>query len=88
MSIPESQTRILQTIEHPALLDFNREFGTETDLSRYEKIRSNERMTDPEIPFLNQLQMDSYIPTRISLLLKNNLHDTAFITHTTAPSLI
>ena len=77
------QTRRVQVVEHTALIAFNNEFGTESDLSRYEKIRSNERATSPEVVFLNQLQMDAYIPTRIALLLKNNLHDIPFTTHTT-----
>jgi UDP-N-acetylglucosamine:LPS N-acetylglucosamine transferase len=74
--------RYVNVVEHPTLNSFNEEFGTETDISRYETIRSEQRVTSPSIFYLNELQMGSYIPTRIALLLKNNLQDTAFITHT------
>lgn len=83
MALPIEQTRRIQVIEHPVLHEFNEEFGTKSDLSRYESIRSSERIASPEVPYLNELQMDSYIPSGVALLLKNNLHDTAFITHTT-----
>jgi UDP-N-acetylglucosamine:LPS N-acetylglucosamine transferase len=83
MPITADQTRRVQAVEHPVLTRFKNEFGTKTDLSRYEKIRCNERETSPEVVFLNQLQMDCFIPTQIALLLKSNLHDIPFITHTT-----
>ncbi len=83
MATAADLTRRVQIIEHPTLINFNNEFGTESDLSRYEKIRSSARATSAEAVLLNQLQMDSCIPTRIVLLLKNNLHDASFITHTT-----
>lgn len=72
-----------ENVEHVALAEFNGEFGTKSDLSRYESIRSNQRVIASEIHYLNQLQMDSFIPTHTALLLKNNLHDKAFITFTT-----
>ena len=77
------QIRRIQTLEHPTLNQFNEEFGTGADISRYETIRSDQRVSSPSIAYLNELQMESYIPTRTALLLKNNLQDTAFITHTT-----
>jgi UDP-N-acetylglucosamine:LPS N-acetylglucosamine transferase len=83
MGTSVEQSRRVQVIEHPTLLEFNEEFGTESDISRYESIRSNQRITSASVVYLNELQMDSYIPSRIALLLKNNLHDSAFITCTT-----
>lgn len=83
MGLSIEQTRRVQVIEHPTLLNFNDEFGTEQDISRYENIRSNHRAASPVIAYLNELQMDAYIPTRMALLLKNNLHDIPFITYTT-----
>lgn len=83
MVIPVEQTTRRIEVQHPVLSAFNEEFGTESDLSRYENIRSNNRATSEEAFYLNQLQMDSYIPTRLALLLKNNLHDSPFITFTT-----
>jgi UDP-N-acetylglucosamine:LPS N-acetylglucosamine transferase len=83
MVVSTDQSRRVQAIEHPTLLEFNEEFGTESDLSRYESIRSSQRVTAPVVAYLNELQMDSYLPSRIALLLKNNLHDPAFITYTT-----
>ena len=77
------QIRRVEVVEHPALINFNREFGTESDISRYENVRSDQRETSPIAAYLNELQMDAFIPTRIALLLKNNLHDEPFITHTT-----
>lgn len=77
------QVRRVQVIEHPTLNQFNEEFGTDTDISRYESIRSEQRVSSPCMPYLNELQMESYIPTQKALLLKNNLHDIPFITHTT-----
>jgi len=82
-AISGDPTRSIQRVEHPTLIQFNNDFGTHSDLSRYESIRSAERATSPAVAFLNLLQMDSFIPTRIALLLKNNLHDAPFITHTT-----
>ncbi len=82
MPHPFDPVRRITVVEHPTLNSFNEEFGTETDISRYETIRSEKRVTSPSIFYLNELQMGSYIPTRIALLLKNNLQDTAFITHT------
>ncbi len=75
--------RRIQVIEHPTLSQFNEEFGTDSDISRYETIRSAKRPNSPELAFLNEMQLDAFIPTRTALLLKNNLHDTAFITFTT-----
>src|ERR1700679_253052 len=83
MAITADQTRRVQVTEHPALADFNHEFAAKSDLSRYEKISSEGRITSQELTYLNLLQMGSYIPTRTALLLKNNLHDSAFITHMT-----
>jgi len=83
MSVAEAQARITQVIEHPTLIHFNHDFGAASDLSRYDTIPTSERITSAEATYLNQLQMDAYIPTRIALLLKNNLQDIAFITHTT-----
>jgi UDP-N-acetylglucosamine:LPS N-acetylglucosamine transferase len=83
MAISIDQTRRVQVIEHPTLLNFNKEFGTESDLSRYENFRSNQRVTSPSVAYLNELQMNFFIPSRTVLLLKNNLHDDAFILYTT-----
>lgn len=82
MVIPVGETRRVETVEHPALTHFNREFGTGADRSRYEKIISEQRVTSPEAIYLNHLQTDGYLPTHTALLLKNNLHDPSFITHT------
>jgi UDP-N-acetylglucosamine:LPS N-acetylglucosamine transferase len=87
MAITGDQTWAVRVIEHPALIHFNNEFGTGSDLSRYENIRSNIRVASSITDLLNQLQMDSYIPTRTALLLKNNLHDIPFIIHTTRSTL-
>lgn len=87
MTVTETQARIAQVVEHPTLIDFNHDFGAASDLSRYDSIPTNERVTSAEAIYLNQLQMDSFIPTRIALLLKNNLRDAAFITHTTRSAL-
>lgn len=87
MSVAEAQARITQVIEHPTLIQFNHDLGAASDLSRYDTIPMSERITSAEATYLNQLQMDAYIPTRIALLLKNNLHDVAFITHTTRSAL-
>lgn len=78
-----SEIRTSPTVEHPALTQFNDTFGAKTDLSRYETIGSSTRALGQEVFFLTQLQMDHYVPTRIALLLKNNLHDALFITYTT-----
>lgn len=83
MGLAIDQIRRVEIVEHPALISFNREFGTESDISRYENVRSDQRVTSPIAAYLNELQMDAYIPTRVALLLKNNLHDEPFITHTT-----
>ncbi|MBS0604236.1 MAG: hypothetical protein JSS60_04265 [Verrucomicrobia bacterium] len=83
MSLPVDQTRRVQVVEHPVLINFNNEFGTDSDLSRYESISSSKRATSPEVAYLNEMQMESYIPSHTALLLKNNLHDIPFITHTT-----
>ncbi len=87
MSLPIEQTRRIEVVEHPVLMDFNREFGTGSDLSRYESILSGKRIFSPEITYLNQLQMDSFLPSHIALLLKSNLHDTSFIIQTTRSAL-
>ena len=84
MTVPlEQQTRRIEVIQHPTLINFNAEFGTDSDLSRYENIRTQIRATSSEVLYLNQLQMGSYITTSKALLLKNNLHDTPFINFTT-----
>lgn len=87
MNLPVEQRRRAQVIEHPVLMSFNHEFGTGSDLSRYETIPSSKRVSSPEITYLNQLQMDSFIPSHIALLLKNNLNDTSFISNTTRSAL-
>lgn len=78
-----SQIRHVQVVEHPALQSFIDEFGAEQDVSRYENIRSPLRETSPCIAYLNELQMDGYLPSQTALLLKNNLHDANFIASTT-----
>ncbi len=83
MANPLSQSRNLQVVQHPYLTDFNKEFGAQSDLSRYDRIKSHKRVTSEEIVYLNQLQMDGFIPARIALLLKNNLHDLPFTVQTT-----
>lgn len=83
MTVSPVQTRRIEVIQHPTLINFNAEFGTDSDLSRYENIRTPIRATSSEVLYLNQLQMGSYIPTNKALLLKNNLHDAPFITFTT-----
>lgn len=82
MGLSIDQTRRIEIIEHPILLNFNAEFGTESDLSRYENIRTQVRAVSQEVIYLNQLQMGGYIPCNKALLLKNNLHDIPFITFT------
>ena len=81
--VPVEQTRRVQAIEHPILMHFNKEFGTDSDLSRYESIPQGNRVSSAEVTYLNQLQMDSYIPSHTAVLLKNNLHDIPFVSHTT-----
>ncbi len=83
MGLSFEQIRRAEVIEHPALLNFIAEFGTDNDLSRYENVRLQTRATSSEVAYLNQLQMGSYIPCSKVLLLKNNLHDVPFITFTT-----
>ncbi len=83
MASPVEQTRNIQVIEHPILINFNEQFGAKADLSRYDNVSSSRRATSTEAIYVNQLQMGSYIPTRTALLLKNNLHDVPFIIHTT-----
>ena len=62
MTAITNQIRTVQRIEHPTLIDFNQEFGTTSDLSRYDKIRSNDRITSAETLYINQLQINTYIP--------------------------
>ena len=66
-----------------AVQTFNAEFGAKSDLARYETLKTEQRVSNPVIPLLNQLQMDGYIPARTALLLKNNLGDDAFTRSTT-----
>jgi len=77
------QTQNIPMAPCPFLFNFIEQFGTESDLSRYENIPLSQRTTSSEAVYLNQLQMDSYIPARIVLLVKNNLQDTSFVIHTT-----
>lgn len=79
MTVPIRETRIIETIQHIALDNFTHEFGTDSDLSRYENIPSPSSVKSPEVIYLNQLQMGSYIPASQILLLKNNLNDSSFI---------
>jgi UDP-N-acetylglucosamine:LPS N-acetylglucosamine transferase len=83
MVAPAAQTQRVEVIQHPTLIHFNAEFGTDSDLSRYENIRTQTRAISPEVVYLNQLQMGSYITSTRALLLKNNLHDIPFVTFTT-----
>lgn len=75
--------RHIQVVEQPVLESFCKDFGTQEDLSRYENIRIGQRAILPCVAYLNQLQMDAYLPARQTLLLKNNLHDQPFVTYTT-----
>lgn len=83
MSVAETQARMAQVVEHPTLIHFNHDFAAASDLSRYDSIPTSERITSREAIYLSHLQLDEYIPTRIALLMKNNLQDAPFITHTT-----
>lgn len=83
MVIATNQIRMAQVVEHPILADFNTQFAAKSDPSRYDAIFSSARETSINAFYLNQLQMDFYIPTSTALLLKNNLHDLPFTTHTT-----
>jgi UDP-N-acetylglucosamine:LPS N-acetylglucosamine transferase len=83
MVISRDLTRIAHRVQLPPLDDFQAEFGAVSDFSRYDRVHRIERVTSREAAYLNQLQLEAYIPTRTVLLLKNNLHDLPFIAHTT-----
>ncbi len=69
----------LNTRQHVTLDDFNHLYGAENDLSRYENLKSDNRLTGPIVTLLNKLQIGELIPDRTAILIKNNLHDTPFI---------
>ena len=83
MAISRDLTRITHRVQLPPLDDFQAEFGAVSDFSRYDRVHRHERVTSREAAYLNQLQLNDYVPTRSVLLLKNNLHDLPFIAHTT-----
>lgn len=61
---------------------FNDDIGASKDLARFENLKSHVRMTGPVVNYINLLQIESFIPARVALLIKNNLNDQPFIKNT------
>ncbi len=78
MSIAPTQPSPLQA-QSTALDQFNELYGAENDSSRYEMMQFETRATGPVVNLLNYLQISELIPARLTILMKNNLHDRSFV---------
>ncbi len=65
---------------HPLTLDtFNQKYGAIDDLSRYDSLSKETRVTGRIPNILNRMQISELLAPRTAILIKNNLHDAPFI---------